>query len=196
MPWRACIRPLGAFRKIPWGSVFVEWAGWRGATKEVTRGGLRLRSNKARRSVPLKPSGRRFLYPRPALTRSSQPAAGMLQSRRLGYSQNPSPQHSTQFSDRLLGSPHHLRHRGRHHQGAVSELQIPGRRQRRDRHRASAPTASPSAIPSARVKVPRECLRRFTARRFEQMSRRKHPSSRTAPFPLGIAHYSEESGCQ
>jgi len=33
------------------------------------------------------------------------------------------------------GSPHHLRHRGRRRQGARPELQILGRRQRRDRHR-------------------------------------------------------------
>ncbi len=44
-----------------------------------------------------KPSGRRVFCLRPALTRTSQPAAGMLRPRRLGHSQNPSPQDPTQF---------------------------------------------------------------------------------------------------
>src|SRR6266851_7033222 len=45
----------------------------------------------ARRHFPRKPSGRRVFCPWPALTRSLQPAAGMLGTRRLGHSQNPSP---------------------------------------------------------------------------------------------------------
>ena len=57
---------------------------------------LRLRSNEARRPFPRKPSGRRVFCLRPALARPSQPAAGMLRPRRLGRSQNPSPQDPTQ----------------------------------------------------------------------------------------------------
>src|SRR6266446_2757422 len=53
---------------------------------------LRLRSNEARRPFPRKPSGRQVFCPWPALVRSAQPAAGMLRPRRLGHSQNPSPQ--------------------------------------------------------------------------------------------------------
>src|SRR5216684_1414853 len=53
---------------------------------------LRLRSNEVRRPFPRKPSGRRVFWPWPALTRSLRPAAGMRGTRRLGHSQNPSPQ--------------------------------------------------------------------------------------------------------
>jgi len=63
---------------------------------------LRLRSNKARRPLARKPSGRRVFCPWPALARSLQPALGMLGPRRLGHSQNPSPQDPAQFSDTLL----------------------------------------------------------------------------------------------
>ncbi len=63
---------------------------------------LRLRSNKARRPFPRKPSGRRVFCPWPALAQSLQPAAGMRRPRRLGHSQNPSPQRLAEFSDRLL----------------------------------------------------------------------------------------------
>src|SRR6266849_168694 len=52
----------------------------------------RLRSNEARRPFPRKPCGRRVFCPWPALARSLQPAAEMLGTRRLGHSQNPSPQ--------------------------------------------------------------------------------------------------------
>jgi len=62
---------------------------------------LRLRSNKARRPLARKPSGRRVFCPWPALARSLQPALGMLGPRRLGHSQNPSPQDPAQFSDTL-----------------------------------------------------------------------------------------------
>jgi len=64
---------------------------------------LRLRSNEARRPLARKPSGRRVFCPWPALARSLQPALGMLGPRRLGHSQNPSPQDPAQFSDTLLG---------------------------------------------------------------------------------------------
>src|SRR6266542_3608084 len=73
-----------------------------GAPREDTRSGLRPRSNEARRPFPRKPFGRRVFCPWPALARPSQPAAGMLRSRRLGHSQNPSPQDPTQFPNRLL----------------------------------------------------------------------------------------------
>jgi len=63
---------------------------------------LRLRSNEARRPLARKPSGRRVFCPWPALARSLQPALGMLGPRRLGHSQNPSPQDPAQFSDTLL----------------------------------------------------------------------------------------------
>jgi len=62
---------------------------------------LRLRSNEARRPLARKPSGRRVFCPWPALARSLQPALGMLRPRRLGHSQNPSPQDPAQFSDTL-----------------------------------------------------------------------------------------------
>ena len=48
----------------------------------------------ARRPFARKPSGRRVFCPWPALARSLQPAAGMRGTRRLGHSQNPSPQAS------------------------------------------------------------------------------------------------------
>src|SRR5687767_16032225 len=64
---------------------------------------LRLRSNEASRPFPRKPSGRRVFWPRPALARTLQPAAGMRGPRRLGHGQNPSPQDPTQFQNRLLG---------------------------------------------------------------------------------------------
>ena len=62
---------------------------------------LRLRSNEASRPVARKPSGRRVFCLWASLAQSLQPAAGMLELRRLAHSQNPSPQHLSQFSDRL-----------------------------------------------------------------------------------------------
>src|SRR5262249_901208 len=50
-----------------------------------------VRSNEARRAFPRKPEGRRVFWPRPALARPLQPAAGMLGPRRLGRDPNPSP---------------------------------------------------------------------------------------------------------
>ena len=47
--------------------------------------------------IPRKPTGRRVFCLRPALARSSQPTLGMRGRRRLGRSQNPSPQDPTQF---------------------------------------------------------------------------------------------------
>ncbi len=64
--------------------------------------GLRPTSNKARRPLARKPSGRRFFCPWPALAHPLQPAAGMRRARRLGQRQNPQPQHPLPFSDRLL----------------------------------------------------------------------------------------------
>ena len=63
---------------------------------------LRLRSNEASRPVARKPSGRRVFCLWASLARPLQPAAGMLGPLRLAHSQNPSPQHLSQFSDRLL----------------------------------------------------------------------------------------------
>src|SRR5215204_5507093 len=63
---------------------------------------LRLRSNEASRPVARKPSGRRLFCLWASLAQSLQPAAGMLGLRRLAHSQNPSPQHPSQFSVRLL----------------------------------------------------------------------------------------------
>ena len=74
------------------GAVFVEKAGWQARRRRISLVDLRLRSNEARRPFPRKPSGRRVFCPWPALARSLQPAAGMLGTRRLGHSQNPSPQ--------------------------------------------------------------------------------------------------------
>jgi len=65
---------------------------------------LRPRSNKARRPFARKPCGRRCFCPWAALARRSQPAAGMFPPRRLAHSQNPRPQHPSQFSDRLWGA--------------------------------------------------------------------------------------------
>ena len=76
--------------------------------------GLRPRSNEARRLFARKPfrrrplgyggqAGRRVFCLWAALARSSQPTTGMLLPRRLAHSQNPSPQHLLQFSDRLSG---------------------------------------------------------------------------------------------
>jgi len=56
--------------------------------------------------VARKPSGRRVFCLWASLAQSLQPAAGMLGLRRLAHSQNPSPQHPSQFSVRLLsGTP-------------------------------------------------------------------------------------------
>src|SRR6266498_5791027 len=96
---KSSLEPVWKFRGSP---VFAEKAGWRGAPREDTRSGLRPRSNEARRPSPRKPFGRRVFCPWPALARPSQPDAGMLRSRRLGHSQNPSPQDPTQFPNRLL----------------------------------------------------------------------------------------------
>ena len=63
---------------------------------------LRLSSNEASRPVARKPSGWRVFCLCASLARPLQPAAGMLGPRRLAHSQNPSPQHPSQFSDRLL----------------------------------------------------------------------------------------------
>src|SRR6185295_8708205 len=95
------LEPVWKFRGCP---VFAEKTGWRGAPREDTRSGLRPRSNEASRPFPRKPSGRRVFWLWPALARPSQPAAGMLRPRRLGHSQNPSPQDPTEFSDRLLAA--------------------------------------------------------------------------------------------
>jgi len=64
--------------------------------------GLGLRCNEARRLFPQKPSGRRAFCLGPALARSLPPAPGILvpvrkYPRRLGQSQNPQPQHPSQF---------------------------------------------------------------------------------------------------
>jgi len=74
--------------------------------------GLRSRSNEASRLFARKPfrrrplgyggqAGRRVFCLCAALARSLQPTTGMLLLRRLAHSQNPSPQHPAQFSDRL-----------------------------------------------------------------------------------------------
>ncbi len=87
---------LRACFKIPWGPVFGEKAGWRGATRAAYPPAICDRG--ATKVVGVrKPSGRRVFCLRPALTRPSQPAAGMLRPRRLGHSQNPSTQDPTQF---------------------------------------------------------------------------------------------------
>src|SRR5580693_9987031 len=57
-----------------------------------------------------KPSGRRGFWLWASLSRASQPAAGMLRPLRLAQSQNPQPQHHSQFSDRLYAS-HHITER-------------------------------------------------------------------------------------
>ena len=64
--------------------------------------GLRLRSNAASRPLPRKPSGQRVFCFWALLSHASQPAVGMLRLLRLAQNQNPSPQHRSQFSDRLL----------------------------------------------------------------------------------------------
>src|SRR5271154_568972 len=49
-----------------------------------------------------KPSGRRVFWLWAALARSSQPALGMLLSRRLAHNKYPLPQHPLEFSERLF----------------------------------------------------------------------------------------------
>jgi len=61
---------------------------------------------RSRRLWARKPSGRRLFWRWPALARSSQPAAGMLGTRRLGHRQNPSPQAPFSFQNRLLEPTH------------------------------------------------------------------------------------------
>ena len=66
--------------------------------------GLRPRSNEASRLFARKPSGRRVFCLWAALARSSARRVGTTGkhiARRLAHSQNPSPQHPSQFSDRL-----------------------------------------------------------------------------------------------
>ena len=66
---------------------------------------LRLRRNEASRPVARKPSGRQVFCLWASLARPLQPAAGMMRGpRRLAHSQNPSPQHPSQFSVRLYGT--------------------------------------------------------------------------------------------
>jgi hypothetical protein len=77
-------------------------ARWRGARREHPLHGLRPMSNKARRPLARKPSGRRSFCPWPALARPLQPAAGMRGACRLGHSQNLPPQRPLPFPDRLL----------------------------------------------------------------------------------------------
>ena len=52
-------------------------------------------------AVRQKPSGRRGFWLWISLSRTSQPALGMRRPLRLVQSQNPQPQHHSQFSDRL-----------------------------------------------------------------------------------------------
>ena len=106
--------PLGrlrAFLKIPRGAVFAEKAGWRGATMENTPRGS---STEEQRSQPalcaktLRAAGLlSFASVGSVVTArcGDAPLPVRLGPRRLGQSQNPSPQHPLQFSDRLLGRP-------------------------------------------------------------------------------------------
>lgn len=98
----AVIKTLRACLKIPRGVVFVERAGWRGVTMEHTLHGSATEEQQSQTAVGAKTLRRRVFCLGPALARSAQPAVGMHRPRRLGPSQNSSPQHPLQFSDRLL----------------------------------------------------------------------------------------------